>query len=59
MALQEIQHAEKLWTMFGEQIEKCKANYPEDTAYYSAIHKWEQEKVQAKIQHLRMALNTI
>lgn len=59
MAAQEIQHAEKLWAMFGEQVEKCKKNYPEEEAFYSAIHKWEQEKVQAKIQHLRMALNTI
>lgn len=59
MAAQEIQHAEKLWSMFGDQIEKCKKNYPEETAFYSAIHKWEQEKVMAKIQHLRMALNTL
>ena len=29
MAGQEIQHAEKLWTMFGDQSEKCKKNYPE------------------------------
>ena len=58
MAAQEIQHAEKLWTMFGDQIEKCKKHYPEEEAFYSAIHKWEQEKVMGKIQHLRMALNT-
>lgn len=59
MALQEIQHAEKLWAMFENQIEKCKANYPEDSAYYSAIHKWEMEKVQSKIQHLRLALSSV
>lgn len=59
MALQEIQHAEKLWAMFSEQIEECKRNYPEEIEYYKAIHKWEMEKVQAKIQHLRMALNNV
>lgn len=59
MASDEIHHAENFWKMFSEQIEECKKEHPEETAFYSAIHKWEQEKVQAKIQHLRMALNTI
>lgn len=59
MASQEIQHADKLWAMFGEKIDECKKHHPEEVAYYDAIHKWEMEKVQGKIQHLRMALSNI
>lgn len=59
MAMDEIRHAENFWKMFEDQIEKCKSEHPEETAYYNAIHKWEHEKVYAKIQHLRMALNGV
>lgn len=59
MASDEIHHAENFWKMFSEQIEECKRNYPEEIEYYKAIHKWEMEKVQAKIQHLRLALNSV
>lgn len=59
MASQEIQHAEKLWMMFEEQLEKCKRDYPEDAAFYTAVHKWEHEKIHSKIQHLQMALNSV
>lgn len=59
MASDEIHHAENFWKMFTDQIEECKKIYPEEMAYYNAIHKWEMEKVQEKIQHLRMALNSV
>ncbi len=59
MASDEIHHAENFWKMFSEQIEECKRKHPEEMAYYTAIHKWEMEKVQDKIQHLRMALNNV
>lgn len=59
MASDEIHHAENFWKMFSEQIEDCKRKHPEEMAYYTAIHKWEMEKVQDKIQHLRMALNNV
>lgn len=59
MASDEIHHAENFMKMYSEQIEECKRNHPEETAYYDAIHKWEKEKVHGKIQHLRMALSNI
>lgn len=59
MSMDEIRHAENFVKLFSDQIEECKAHHPEETAYYDAIHKWEKEKVHHKIQHLRMALNSI
>lgn len=59
MASDEIHHAENFWKMFSGQIEECKRTHPEEVAYYDAIHKWEHEKIQHKIQHLRMALNGV
>lgn len=59
MASDEIRHAENFWKMFTDQIEECKRNHPEEVEYYKAIHKWEMEKVQAKIQHLRLALSNV
>lgn len=59
MASDEIRHAENFMRLFSEQIEECKRHHPEEVAYYDAIHKWESEKVHHKIQHLRMALNSV
>ncbi|MBR2223230.1 MAG: hypothetical protein IJ973_02790 [Christensenellaceae bacterium] len=59
MASDEIHHAENFWKMFSEQIEECKKEHPEEVMYYDAIYKWEHEKVQAKIKHLRMALSNV
>lgn len=59
MASDEIRHAENFMKMFSDQIEECKAEHPEEIAYYDAIHKWEKEKVHHKIQHLRMALSNV